>query len=54
MARAEPVAGRIACHLLQLLNDDPRTLFRRIGLMRDDLRARRAAKATAATGVAAE
>ena len=54
MARAEPVAGRIACHLLQLLNDDPRTLFRRIGLMRDDLRARRAAKATAATGEAAE
>ena len=45
MAQAEPVAGRIACHLLQQLNDDPRSLFRRIGLMRADLRARRAAKA---------
>lgn len=45
MAQAEPVAGRIACHLLQALNDDPRSLFRRIGLMRADLRARRAAKA---------
>lgn len=45
MARNEPVAGRIACHLLQQLNDDPRSLFRRIGLMRDDLRARRVAKA---------
>jgi hypothetical protein len=45
MARDEPVAGRIACHLLQMLNDDPRSLFRRIGLMRDDLRNRRAAKA---------
>ncbi|MFZ1470977.1 MAG: hypothetical protein WAT09_18660 [Paracoccaceae bacterium] len=45
MARAEPIAGRIACHLLTMLNDDPRTLFRRIGLMRDDLRDRRAAKA---------
>ena len=54
LEQLEPVAGRIACHLLQLLNDDPRTLFRRIGLMRDDLRARRAAKATAATGEAAE
>jgi hypothetical protein len=52
MAQAEPVAGRIACHLLQQLNDDPRSLFRRIGLMREDLRARRAAKA--APGAAAE
>jgi hypothetical protein len=34
MSRDEPVAGRIACHLLQALNDDPRSLFRRIGLMR--------------------
>ena len=45
MAKEEPVAGRIACHLLQQLNEDPRSLFRRIGLMRDDLRTRRAAKA---------
>ena len=45
MARNEPLAGRIACHLLQQLNDDPRSLFRRIGLMREDLRARRASKA---------
>lgn len=45
MACNEPVAGRIACHLLTMLNDDPRTLFRRIGLMREDLRARREAKA---------
>lgn len=45
MARDEPVAGRIACHLLQMLNDDPRGLFRRIGLMREDLRAHRAEKA---------
>lgn len=44
MALDEPMAGRIACHLLQMLNDDPRTLFRRIGLMREDLRNRRAAK----------
>jgi hypothetical protein len=43
------MAGRIACHLLQMLNDDPRTLFRRIGLMREDLRNRRAAKAAGAT-----
>jgi hypothetical protein len=49
MARDEPMAGRIACHLLQMLNDDPRTLFRRIGLMREDLRNRRAAKTTGAT-----
>ncbi len=48
MAQADPVAGRIACHLLQMLNDDPRTLFRRIGAMREDLRARRAAKAAGA------
>lgn len=49
MARHEPVAGRIACHLLQMLNDDPRSLFRRIGLMRADLQQRRAAKAAAPT-----
>jgi hypothetical protein len=33
-ARDEPVAGALACHLLQRLNADPRNLFRRIGLMR--------------------
>lgn len=49
MARNEPVAGRIACHLLRMLNDDPRTLFRRIGHMREELRARRAAKAAGAS-----
>lgn len=48
MARKEPVAGRIACHLLQVLNDDPRTLFRRIDLMRGDLLDHRAAKAARA------
>ncbi len=33
-ARAEPVAGALACYLLEQLNADPRNLFRRIGLMR--------------------
>ena len=33
-AAQEPVAGALACHLLQRLNEDPRNLFRRIGLMR--------------------
>lgn len=33
-AREEPVAGALACYLLQRLNEDPRNLFRRIGLMR--------------------
>lgn len=45
MARDEPVAGRIACHLLDQLNHDPRSLFRRIALMRADLADRRAEKA---------
>lgn len=45
MARAEPIAGRIACRLLDQLNHDPRSLFRRIALMRTDLAERRAAKA---------
>jgi hypothetical protein len=31
----EPVAGPLACHLLDRLNADPRTLFRRIRLMRE-------------------
>lgn len=33
-AAQEPVAGALACHLLHRLNEDPRNLFRRIGLMR--------------------
>lgn len=35
-ARQEPVVGPLACHLLQRLNEDPGTLFRRIGMMRAD------------------
>ncbi len=35
-AREEPVAGALARHLLHQLNEDPRNLFRRIGLMRAD------------------
>lgn len=35
-ARSEPVAGPLACHLLDRLNRDPGTLFRRIALMRAD------------------
>lgn len=34
-AMQEPVAGPLACHLLDRLNADPRTLFRRIRLMRE-------------------
>lgn len=45
MAQADEVAGRIAVRLLEMLNDDPRTLFRRLALMREDLAARKAAKA---------
>jgi hypothetical protein len=33
-ARKEPVAGALACHLLQRLNEDPGNLFRRIATMR--------------------
>lgn len=33
-ARAVPVVGPMACHLLQRLNADPGNLFRRIGMMR--------------------
>ena len=47
-ARNEPVAGALACHLLQRLNADPRNLFRRLGLMRRTKRSQLAAKATAA------
>ena len=35
-ARKDPVAGPLACHLLQRLNQDPGNLFRRIGMMRAD------------------
>lgn len=48
MAEAEPVAGRIACRLLEQLNADPRGLFRRLKTMRADLRTRRAEKAAPA------
>ncbi len=34
-ARKEPIAGALACQLLEQLNEDPRNLFRRIGMMRD-------------------
>jgi len=40
-----PVAGPIACQLLERLNGDPGTLFRRIGRMRDKLSAQKAAQA---------
>ena len=33
-ARKVPVVGPLACHLLQRLNEDPGTIFRRIGIMR--------------------
>lgn len=47
-ALAEPVAGALACHLLERLNADPGTLFRRIGKMRDAKLAGIAAKRAAA------
>jgi hypothetical protein len=36
-AQRDPVAGPLACHLLNRLNADPGTLFRRIRLMREAL-----------------
>jgi hypothetical protein len=48
LAQSDPVAGPLACRLLHMLNDDPRTLFARIGQMRGNLRERRAAKAARA------
>ncbi|AMY69460.1 hypothetical protein [Frigidibacter mobilis] len=39
-----PVAGPLACQLLERLNGDSGTLFRRLATMRDKLRARRAAE----------
>lgn len=54
-ARSVPVVGPLACHLLDRLNDDPGTLFRRIGLMRVTKKARRAARrATQAPAVPTE
>lgn len=41
-ARATPVLGPLACDLLQHLNDDEGTLFRRLDLMRRRAQARRA------------
>lgn len=43
-ARAEPVLGPLALALLDRLNADPGTVFRRLGLMRDKLLARKAAR----------
>ncbi|WP_323042322.1 hypothetical protein [Gemmobacter sp.] len=43
-ARAEPVLGPLAMTLLDRLNADPGTVFRRLGLMRDKLLARKAAQ----------
>jgi hypothetical protein len=37
----EPVAGPLACHLLERLNADPGTLFRRLALMRNAQKTRR-------------
>jgi hypothetical protein len=37
-AQREPVVGPLACHLLERLNADPRTLFRRIHLIRRTMR----------------
>ncbi|MCB6177364.1 hypothetical protein LHP98_04375 [Rhodobacter sp. Har01] len=48
LAKDEPVAGRIACKLLDMLNEDPGTLFRRIALMRHSLDDHRTAKAARA------
>ncbi|MDO9526640.1 MAG: hypothetical protein Q7J57_14065 [Gemmobacter sp.] len=44
-AMAEPVMGALTCHLLDRLNDDPGTVFRRIALMRTRVLARDAKKA---------
>lgn len=39
-----PVLGPLACHLLERLNAEPGGVFRRIGVMRAELAAKRAAK----------
>lgn len=39
-AAEEPVMGPLVCHLLERLNGDPGTLFRRLALMREKLQAR--------------
>jgi hypothetical protein len=46
-ARNEPVAGALACHLLDMLNKDRNNLFRRIRAMRTEKHAERAKGATA-------
>lgn len=43
-ARDEPVLGPLAMALLDRLNADPGTIFRRLGLMRDKLIARKAGR----------
>ena len=45
-ALRQPVLGPLACHLLERLNADKGTLFRRIGAMRATKRARLAARKT--------
>jgi hypothetical protein len=45
-ALRQPVLGPLACHLLDRLNADKGTLFRRIGAMREAKRARLAARKT--------
>ncbi|WP_444665592.1 hypothetical protein [Cereibacter changlensis] len=45
-----PVAGPLACHLLERMNADPGTVFRRLAMMREALKARKAA-GTAAAGL---
>ena len=38
---ADALAGPLACHLLERLNDDPTTLFSRLGTLRDRALAQR-------------
>ncbi|MGA0539332.1 hypothetical protein [Neotabrizicola sp. VNH66] len=54
MAQEEPVAGPIALHLLNALNEDPGNLFRRIGQMRGALTERRRNRRARAGGAKAE
>jgi hypothetical protein len=43
-AKAAPGAGPLAMHLLDLLNKDPKTLFRRLSLMKQDRASARQAR----------
>lgn len=54
IARADPLAGRIALALLDRLNADPRGIFRRLAALRGDLAERRAARAATSPPEAAE